>query len=284
MSNKKLLIASSSRNEAITKWIRESNLLDSIVDLIFVSELLNEYDIRDELNDNHAVISWYESNGLKYSNETHCLLNRVIYLEDELFHPFQLEDREYAKREFEAYLGFALNSFQSPQNSSVKGICERIYSLPQQWHFVDKFLNINIPEYYRGSKYINPFENEPNIVHSNIYNFLNWTIELGELENKTGFCFKKPEGRPLFVLSIGDSFLITKDYELNYEQMEQVENILQRLKTLFGYFIFELLIFVTDKKMTFGCINIDVIRSPKNPLFNDFLRRNLIKEYYKCLN
>ncbi|EHL32889.1 hypothetical protein [Legionella drancourtii] len=98
MSNKKLLIASSSRNEAITKWIRENDSLDSIVDLIFVAELLNEYDIRDELNDNQAVIRWYESNRLKYSNETHCLLNRVIYLEDELFHPFQLEDREYAKR------------------------------------------------------------------------------------------------------------------------------------------------------------------------------------------
>lgn len=82
MSNKKLLIASSSRHEAITKWIRENNLLDLTVDLIFISDLLNEYDIKDELNDNHAVIRWYESNGLKYSNETHCLLNRVSYLED----------------------------------------------------------------------------------------------------------------------------------------------------------------------------------------------------------
>lgn len=284
MSNKKLLIASSSRHEAITKWIRENKSLDSTVDLISIGDLLNKYDIRDELNDHNAIIRWYEFNRLKYSNETHCLLNRVIYLEDELFHPFQLEDRGYAKREFEAYLGFALNSFQSPQHTSVNGICERVYSLPQQWHLVDKFLNINIPVYYRGSKYFNPFENELNVVYSNIYNFLNWSVDINKIQSKTGFCFKKPEGKPLFVLSIGDSSLITNDYELNDEQMKQIGNILHHLKTLFGYFIFELLIFVTDKKMTFGCINIEIIRSQQNPLFNDFLKHNLIQEYYKCLN
>ena len=284
MSNKKLLVASSSRHEAITKWIRENNSLDLAVDLIFIADLLNKYDIRDALNDTHANICWYESNRLQYSNETHCLLNRIIYLEDKLFYPFQLKDREHAKREFEAYLGFALNSFRSPQNITVNGICEKVYSLPQQWHFVDKFLNINIPAYYREGKCFNPFENEPIAVYSSIYNFLNWSIKLGKLQSKTGFCFKKPEGKPLFVLSIGDSFLITKDYELNDEQMEQLENILQKLKTLFRYFIFELLIFVTDKGMTFGCISVEIIRSQQNPLFNDFLRRNLIREYYKCLN
>ena len=77
MSNKKLLVASSSRHEAITQWIREDNSINSVVDLIFMDELLNAYDIRDELNDNYSLIRWYESKGLKYSNESHCLLNRV---------------------------------------------------------------------------------------------------------------------------------------------------------------------------------------------------------------
>lgn len=284
MSNKRLLIASSSRHEAITKWFLNNNSADFAIDLIFIDELLNAYDIRDELNDGHAVIRWYDSNQLKYSNETHSILNRVIYVDDDLFQSFQLEDREYAKREFEAYLGFAFNGFQSPQTSTVNGICEFVYSLPQQWRTVAKVLNINTPQYYWGSKNYNALENKPNVVHSNIYNFLNWSITNSEIHNQTGFCFQRPEGKPLFVLSIGDSYLITQDDALSNKQLEQVDFILLRLKQEFKYFIFELLIFVTEQKMTFGCINIDIIRSQQNPLFEDFLQRNLVKEYYKCLN
>ena len=42
---------------------------------------------------------------------SHAILNRVTYVPDKLFEKFTVEDREYAKREFEAYIGFSFNSF-----------------------------------------------------------------------------------------------------------------------------------------------------------------------------
>ncbi len=284
MPTKKLLIASYSRNEAITQWIRKNNAADSGIDLLFIDDLLNEYEISDELNDSQAIIRWYKSNSLSYSNETHCLLNRITYLDDALFESYQPEDREYAKREFEAYLGFALNSFQSPQNIAINGLCERIQSLPQQWSLVHTHLNINVPEYYWGNKNSKPFGRESNLVHSSIYNFLNWSLDHDETEDQTGLYFKKPTGNPLFILSIGSSHLITKDFELNDKEREQIEDLLHKLRTLFGYFIFELLVFITDKQLTFGCMNIDVLRSPQDPEFDAFLKANLIRECYQCLN
>lgn len=284
MSNKKLLIASSSRDEAITNWVLKNKPADLIIDLLFVDELLNKYDIRDELDDHKAIIRWYESNILKFSNETYCLLNRIIYLEDELWESFKTIDREYAKREFEAYLGFALNSFQTVQNIATNGICERSYSLPQQWCLVDKTINIQVPDYYWGSKNFNPYENETEVVYSTIYDYLNWSLSSHNRENRAEFCFKKPKGIPLFVLSIGLSHLITTDNVISVEQIEKVEGLLKQVRELFKYFIFELLVFVTGDILTFGCINIDVIRSQQNPLFDAFLQENLIQEYYKCLN
>lgn len=155
MNNKKLLIASSSKNEAITKWVINEHLNN--VDLIFIDDLLNRYSIQDELDDIKTAIHWYENDTLKYSNKTHCLLNRIPYIDKKLYSNFKCRDQDYARREFEAYLGFALNSFDKVQNIAINGICERIYSLPQQWNLIRKKISIAIPNYYWGSKDYTPF-------------------------------------------------------------------------------------------------------------------------------
>lgn len=283
MKNKKLLIASSSRDEAITKWIINNRTSNSMIDLIFIDELLNEYDIQDELNDEKVCIQWYQNNTLRYTNETHCLLNRVTCIENRLFNHFKHQDREYAKREFESYLGFAFNSFKKVQNIAINGVCERIYSLPQQWKLIGQRLGLSVPNYHWGSKDYCNFEQNLNSVRSNIYNFLNWSSTNNE-HNSTGFCFEKPEGEPVFVLSIGTSRLITTELNLTDIQLDLLDEFFSQIKDTFDYFIFELLIFVNQRELTFGCINIDVIRSRFNPLFQDFLNKNLVQEFYKCLN
>lgn len=284
MQSKKLLIASSSRNEAITQWVLNNKSLNSKIDLIFIEDLLQKYNISDILDDTSALIRWYKDNELKFSNKTHHLLNRITYINDSLFSSFHIKDREYAKREFEAYLGFALNSFKCPQKVAINGACERIYSLPQQWCLVHKFLNLKIPEYYWGNKEIQPFANDPNTIYSNIFDFLNWnTTE--QKSSKSNFCFKKPNGKPVFILSIGTSHLINQsDHQINEEEISLLESCLQQIRNLFGFFIFELLIFIDDKEITFGCINSEIIRSRHLPVFEDFLNQNLLKEYYQCLN
>lgn len=281
MSMKKILVASSHKDEAITKWILENSSLRSTIDLMFIEELLTCYEISDELSVESPKISWQQGELVQYSNTSHSLLNRVLYINDHLFESFRIEDRDYAKREFEAYLGFSLNAFQSPQYQAINGICERIKSLPQQWQLVHKSLNWSTPEYYWGAKDLNLFEERENVVNSTIYDFLNWSAT-----NKpsTGFSFIKPEGNPLFVLSVGSCSLNTYEGRLTELQQEKINKLVEQLRKEFGYFIFELLIFIFKEQMTFGCINIDVIRSSKNPGFNAFLEQNLIKEYYKCLN
>lgn len=283
MNNKKILIASSSKDEAITKWVINSQKRGELFDVLFIEELLNKYDIQDEIDDKQVSIQWYENNVLRFSNKTHCLLNRITYIERTLFDKFKPHDREYAKREFEAYLGFSLNSFKKVQKIAINGVCERIYSLPQQWKLLKNKTEIPIPNYYWGMHDYAPFISQENRVCSNSYNYLNWSPASSK-DERTGFCFERPKGEPIFVLSIGTSRLISSEIQLNPFQSSQLDKLLGQIRELYNYFIFELLIFVDGNKLTFGCINLDVIRSQHNKLFSDFLKNNLLKEFYKCLN
>lgn len=284
MNNKKLLIASSSRSEAITKWIINNHSSNNMIDLIFIDDLLNKYQIHDELNDEEINIKWYENNTLKYTNATHSLLNRIVHLDKALFNNFKFQDREYAKREFESYLGFALNGFRKAQKIAINGVCEHIYSLPQQWKLVSQRLSLPVPKYYWGSKDYEPFKHDSNIIHSGIYNFLNWSPLSVNNENTSSFCFKRPIGEPLFIASVGSSHLITTNLQVTDAQLTFLGIFLNKVRSLFNYFIFEVLVFINEEQLTFGCINIDVIHSQYNPLFDDFLNKNLLQEYNKCLN
>ncbi len=282
MNNKKLLVASSSKNEAVTQWILNNQLLTPNVDVLFIGDLLNNYDIKDRIDNKKIRIQWCANNLCKYSNDTHYLLNRVTHIEKKLFENFHKDDREYAQREFEAYLGFAFNSFERVQNCSINGICERINSLPQQWNLVKKITDLSIPSYYWGSKSYSPFAPNLPVVHSSIYNFLNWSDTC--TAPLTGFCFEKPQGVPVFILSIGKNRLITTEKQLTSIKSRQIAIIMDKIKVLVPYFIFECLLFVAEESITFGCVNIDLVRSQQNPLFSHFLEEYLVQEFNKCLN
>ena len=284
MSEKKLLIASSHRSEAIAKWILENDSVQPLIDIIFIDELLNNFEIRDELDKTAPTIRWYDTLGKQYSNHTHYLLNRVIYVEERLFNKFRDEDRDYAQREFEAYLGFALNAFSSPQNQAVNGSCERFTTLPQQWQMVKNIEGVSIPRYVWGSPKYQFLSDEKNVVYSSIFDCLNWSAKHIYKEQDSNLRFVKPDGKPLFVLSIGEQDLITFDEQLSEEQIAKIKTLTKQLRTLFGYFIFEILMFVDKEQITFGCINIDVVQSAKNPDFNCFMQKYLVKESSKCLN
>lgn len=284
MSGKKLLVASSHKSEAMTKWIMESELLNSSIDIIFIEELLDNFEIRDELDQNGPSIQWFDTVGNQYSNKTHYLLNRVINVEECLFDKFQLEDKDYAQREFEAYLGFALNAFDSPQNQAINGICERYKTLPQQWQMVKAIKDLSIPNYYWGSPCYKFLSDEKDLVYSDIYDCLNWSKNHDSYGEDTGFRFVKPKGEPVFILAIGQRDLITTNALLTEEQQERIKQITQQIRSLFGYFIFELLLFIHEEQITFGCTNIDVIQSAKNPGFDDFMQKYFIEECSKCLN
>ncbi|CAM4499432.1 MAG: hypothetical protein LEGION0403_FIIPPAGN_02538 [Legionella sp.] len=281
MSEKKLLVASSHKSEAITKWILEKHSVQPIIDIIFLDELLNNFEIRDELDKSGPIIQWIDTFGNQFSNHSHYLLNRVINVEECLFNQFRYEDKDYAQREFEAYLGFALNAFISPQIQAINGICEHFKTLPQQWKMVKNIEGISIPRYYWGSPRHQFLSDVKNVIHSSIFDCLNWSTNQSYEESY--FRFVKPDGAPLFVLSLGGQDLITYDEQLSPGQQARIKVLTQQIRKLFGYFIFELLMFIDKDQITFGCINIDVIQSAKNPDFNHFMQKYLVKECSKCL-
>lgn len=284
MLTKNILVASSCEHEAITKWIINNKSLTSQCDVIFTHELLCQYEIYDELDDEAVNIIWKDPASEKvYTNQSHVLLNRIIYIDSQLFKNFKIDDCEYAKREFEAYLGFAMNSFQSPQKASINGTCEKIYSLPQQWQMVrDATLGINVPQYIWSGVQINLDAAENEIVKTGIFNFLNWS---SNESNESGFQFIKPKGDPVFVFVLGTELLITTEIILTNTQREKLSTLISNLMKLFDYFICEVLLFVdfAQNAINFGCVNTEIIRSSNNSQFNDFLKNNFLKEYAKCL-
>ena len=184
---------------------------------------MNNFEIRDELDKSGPIIQWSDTLGNQYSNHTHYLLNRVINVEECLFNQFQDEDKDYAQREFEAYLGFALNAFISPQTQAINGVCERFKTLPQQWQLVKNIEGISIPRYYWGSPRHQFLSDEKNVVYSSIFDCLNWSTNQIYKEQDSSFRFVKPDGKPLFVLSMGEQDLITFDEQLSIEQQARIK-------------------------------------------------------------
>ncbi|MDF1678245.1 MAG: hypothetical protein P1U32_06070 [Legionellaceae bacterium] len=282
MRQKPLLIASSSPDEAITRSVLKYRTNFSIdIEVVFIQALLTTFSIDDELSDTDTIVRWHKDATTTFSNQTHCLLNRALSIPDALFSNFVKKDREYAKREFEAYLGYSFSAFEGLDNQSVNGLCGTHYALPEQWRIVQKHTSLNTPNYYWGPKSANPLKH--NIVHSDIYNLFNWSTHTPKPRDTHIFCFEKPQGHPVFILSLGQKHLITSQVNLS---MRMKQHLLKHMKTLrkqFGYFIFEVLCFVHGNTCTFGCINLELTRSAKHHYFHTFVQQHLIQEYVACL-
>jgi len=116
----------------------------------------------------------------------------------------------------------------------ISSICEQTLSLPQQWKLIKTHTNLLIPKYYWGSKQFNELTDNNNVIHSDIHNLLHWSVSKGQ-QPASGFSFIKPEGTPLFALSIGASTLLTYEGRLNNWQHQQVINIIEQIRHLFKY-------------------------------------------------
>lgn len=285
MSKKNIVIVSHSLDETITRCIRDNiKNFEVNIKIISLQELMSDYTIFDEVSDRGTCINWSKGLDHPISNSNHFLLNRVLYVPDRLFINFAKIDREYAQRELEAYIGFSFNAFTGIGNQLANGACVVSISLPQQWHRIVKELGINVPNYYWGPYIYNNLANKDTLVYSRIYNFLNWSITLNPKKENHIFCFEKPPGQPVFILSIGNKQLITSDIILSSEVKNRLEILVGRLNKFFNHFVSEILIFVNGLELNFGCINPEVIRSNKNKNFDDFVCNNLISEFYKCMN
>ena len=280
-----LVVVSHSRDETITKYIaKNESFLDFNIRIVTLQELLSEYEIFDEVNDKHILIKWYKKNTPCISNIDHILLNRVMYIPDELFNNFIKKDVEYATHELEAYIGFAFNGFKGVGNKFANGVCAKSTSLPQQWNVVRQKISINIPNYYWGPMSNNHLKNTTRVVYSQIYNFLNWstTNYKKKIKAKQIFCFEKPIGEPVFICSIGHAQFITSEIDLSLDLQSRLKTITLQINQIFNHFISEILIFINGAQLTFGCINYEIVRSHKQKNFDSFVCDNLVSEILRC--
>ena len=111
------IINAHSNKEAIAASVIKNQNLRKAFQIVTIEKILNEYDIFDELTDKGPIIRWSQNEEPVISNLSHVILNRVTYVPDRLFEKFTVEDREYAKREFEAYIGFSINGRSSPSKN-----------------------------------------------------------------------------------------------------------------------------------------------------------------------
>lgn len=280
---KKLLIASSSIDEAMTRTIlKHHQTFDLKIEVILIHELLNDFGIFDELSDNHSIIRWFKPNQAILSNQTHLLLNRTLWVPDDLFLKFVKQDREYAKREFEAYLGYSFNSFQGIGNQTVNGICDTFYSLPEQWQLLQNNQELKTPEYYWGPPYLCHLTQ--NLVHSDIHDLYRWKKSPISTQKNHAFCFEKPPGQPLFILMLGEQVLFDRHLKISRTLRAEIRTQLKNIRACFGYFIFETLLFIHKNQIHFACVNLNLTRAVKHPDFEAFIIKHFIPEFFKCLN
>lgn len=289
MCSGKLIVASSSIDEAITKCLwNNQQKLGLNLDLLLIQDLLNDYDIYDEINDRGAVIKWIKSDGQVISNQDSQLLNRVTYISDNFFKTFIKQDRLYAKSEFEAYLGFAFNAFNGVGNEHYNGLCVQFHALPHQWLKIKNNKAISkklcVPNFYWGPTQYNDLTNTEHIIYSEVNNIVNWRESLCFDTNNHVFCFQKPIGQPVFTLGIGSKAMLVTDINLNQYAIDKIKKLTCQIKQQLNYFIAEVLFFVNKDYITFGCANHEIIVSDKHHQFDSFVCEHLIKEYSKCLN
>lgn len=264
--------------------MENKNDLGAAITIISLPEFMTDYEICDEINDAGTSIQWIKKGQQHITNKEFFLLNRVLYVPKMLFSNFAKIDREYAQREFEAYMGFAFNAFRGIGNQVANGTCVDSISLPQQWSKVGQEFKIRTPNYYWGPCGLNPLNNQESVVYSKIYNFLNWSVNPNLQESNHVFCFEKPPGTPVFILSIGKEQLLSSDIQLSDALHDRIKTLAGRISVFFNYFISEILIFIDRDDLYFGCINSEIIRSNKHTYFNNFVCNHLIGEFYQCMN
>ena len=133
-----------------------------------------------------------------------------------------------------------------------------------------------VPDYYWGLDQFNSLHGQERLIYSSIYNLFNWTIHDKPIQgfdnkNKPVFCFVKPYGLPVFVCCIGGQILITHHITLSDTCLNQIQRIVHGIDERVDYFAYEILLFVQDGLVTFGCMNHEILKSVENPLFESFV-------------
>ena len=275
LNNKRLVIITSQLNEAITESL--AKMTDMTPLIMTLADFLKSVTLFDELDCDGTKIQW-QKGGLTITNDANTLaLSRLFYMPLDLFDDFNPNDKDYAAAEIRAYLGFALNSFNTLNNALDENGHEILHPLPTQWELIKKFNTTCVPPNYYWGDYRFNYLQGPELVYSDICNFKKWRGPNAP-DEKLIFCFERPLGNPYFSLVINGAALITTDHqEVDPTIITDIANQSIMLAKQFDYFISESLYFYDGKQTIVAFISPFIIYSKKNSQFDFFVHKQFRK-------
>lgn len=273
-----LIILSSRKHDPI--YQHASTIKSKSIIAISLHDFIENLSINDHMDNNGTRISWLFNDKKIHNDDNNILLNRVFSIESSLFKDTHKNDRDFMAAELQAYIGFAVDHFVNLEhNYNEMGI---VITLPlyQQWQrIIHANINIHSPQYYWGDKRFNQLNYNDNI-SGDIFDITLWNTNI-KSHNDILFQYQRPSGTPVFALCINNHVLITQ-YQLNNKKNISESTLIllsKKIQLLFRYTICETLFFIDNNKITFGNITPHILHSYNNEYFNEFIDKNLFKDY-----
>ena len=225
---------------------------------ISMKEFIEAVQVFDVIDAEGAVIRWV-FNGRSLSSQQHALLlNRNHGIAPDYFEQLSSENKDFCTAELYAYLGFSLSVFSHLNKAVTPYGQDPFYDLPVQWSLVVD-LGIAVPTYYWGDPRFNPLQGQ-DIVFSeshNIYKWRNEKNEEGEAIRLIDFCFRRPQGDPIFVLRVGQSSMVVCGNTRSIIHCPEVEEMSVRVAEKLDLFAGEAVFFHNKKtgQYVFGAMS-----------------------------
>ncbi len=257
-----ILILGSRSNSTLAefeKFLEERELAN-----LFVThdDIVTSLEINDSIGRLGALsIKWKLKNNNIDGLDIRGALNYLDYLPARLFEDFIVEDREYVRSEFNAYLLFALGNMRNvvnrPWGGGLSGFCQ---SLIFQWESISKYEGLATPKYFLGYERDLPdsIKKSVNIVRSeNPFDGYNWNTNRthGKSESRHYLFYIRPSGTPIICSICKDKIWYNRQDSLIVDNLNKM--VLIELMSKMKLDLATVLLFSDHKtgRITFGSIS-----------------------------
>ncbi len=184
------------------------------------------------------------------------IFSRMTELPETYFLRFSEDDRDYAKREFEAFVSaLVIAVSKEARSSSALGYLNGFYGLPLLWEKLRSTLSeiqVEIPVYVAGAT--RPQWDPLETVESNIYDFTRWRTN--QTLQGANLFIKRPMGRSVLIYanSIGDFALSDQSHiDSNFETVK-LREISRRVLNELEIKSAEILLFINESNFVLASL------------------------------
>jgi hypothetical protein len=152
-------------------------------EIVTTAQILDANSIQDSIDESGVDLRWQLRDGRQITNsKENFLLNRILHYNPQIYQDFAEVDQFYVRREFEAYLGFALNSFHNAFEKTLPNgfIWNGYLSLLKLWQMADE-LELATPDFQFSGEFLTGTDTEPSspVIQKSIFDSGNWRPSSG---------------------------------------------------------------------------------------------------------